>query len=223
MSRRRKKKTLIQGTITPHHGFWCLRFRERVRVGDTIKTVQRSKRLAPIDEDHKTRKSVEPLAELALEPVHKVPPHYLAIQLRDFMEGKYLPFIESKRKPSTLRGYKQMWLRYLKPRCANLVMHTAETRMIQQVLDDVEKEEKLAPQSLAHVKHLLGGAFRFAIKQGYLPRGTGNPVSCTETSVIPDFNGRAYSLEEVALMLSVLSEPARTIVACCNFHRLEGR
>lgn len=81
MSQRRKRKKLIQGTITRHHGFWCLRFRERVRVGGTIKTVQRSKRLAPIDQDHKTRKSVEPLVEIALEPLHKAPAHYLAIQL----------------------------------------------------------------------------------------------------------------------------------------------
>jgi len=43
---------------------------------------------------------------------------------------------------------------------------------------------------------LNGGAFRFAIKQGYLPKGTSNPVSCTETSVIPDFDGRAYSLRK---------------------------
>jgi integrase len=184
--------------------------------------VQKSKRLAPIDAEHKTRKSVEPLAEIAFEPVNKAPAHYLAVQLGDFMDGKYLPFVESKRKPSTFRGYKQMWLRYLKPRCADLVMHTAETRMIQQVLDQVEKEDRLAPQTLAHLKHLLGGAFHFAIRQGYLPKGTSNPVTCAETSAIPDFNGRAYSLEEVALMLSVLSEPSRTIVAVAAFTGLRA-
>lgn len=88
MSRRRKKKRLIQGTITRHRGFWCLRFRERIRVGSTIKTVQRSKRLAPIDEEHKTRKSVESLADIVLEPINKAPAQYVAIQLEDFMEGK---------------------------------------------------------------------------------------------------------------------------------------
>ena len=80
----------------------------------------------------------------------------------------------------------------------------------------------LAPQTLAHLKHLLSGAFRFAIKQGYLPRGTSNPVSFAETPVIPDFDGRAYSLEEVALMLSVLLEPARTVVAVAAFTGLKA-
>jgi len=56
------------------------------------------------------------------------------------------------------RGCKQMWQHYLKPCSAALVMHTAETRLIQRVLNQVEKEEKLAP----HIKHLLGGAFHFA-------------------------------------------------------------
>src|ERR1700732_1007623 len=40
MSRRRKHRT-ARGTITRHRGYWCLRFRERIRVGDTIRTIQR--------------------------------------------------------------------------------------------------------------------------------------------------------------------------------------
>lgn len=63
------------------------------------------------------------------------------------------------------------------------------------------------------IKHLVGGMFHFAIAQGHLPRGTINPVTFADTEAIPDFDGRAYSLEEIALMLSVLPEPSRTVVA----------
>jgi integrase len=221
MNRRRKRRS-AQGTITRHHGFWCLRFRERIRVGDTIKTIQRSKRLAPIDAEHKTRKSVEGLVATVMEPVNKVPATYVAVRLGDFVENTYLPFVESKRKPSTFRGYTQMWNRYLKPRtgCTSLLLHNTETRTIQSLLDEVEQQDKLAPQTMAHIKHLLSGIFRYAIRQGHAPTGTMNPVTSVETASVPDFDGRAYTLEEIALMFTVLPEPSRTVMMTAAFSGL---
>lgn len=215
-------KRMLKGTITRHRGYWCLRYRERIREGDTIHTVQRSKRLAPIDAMHKTRRSVQPIAEAMLEPINKTPSLYVAMRFGDFIDRVYLPFIESKRRPSTVRGYKQMWLRYLNPRCANWRMHDVETRTIQTLLDQVEREDKLGPQTMAHIKHFLGGIFHFAIAQNYLPKGTINPVMFAETASVPDFDGRAYSLEEIALMLTVLPEPSRTVVATAAFTGLRA-
>jgi hypothetical protein len=70
-------------------------------------------------------------------------------------------------------------------------MHDAETRAIQSILDTIEREDARAPQTLAHIKRLLSGMFRFAIMQGHLPKGTINPVTFTETTAVPDFDGRA--------------------------------
>jgi hypothetical protein len=207
----------IGGTTTRHHGFWCLRYRERVRVDGLIKMIQRSKRLAPVDAEHKIRKSVELLAQDVLEPINKAPTGYVAIRLGDFAETTYLPFVEAKRKPSTVRGYKQMWQRYLKPRCGDLLLHDVQTHRIQDLLDRVEREDDLGPQTMAHVRHLLSGMFRFAIKQGHLPKNAINPVTFVETTSISDFDGRAYSLEEIALMLAILREPCRTVVAVAAF------
>lgn len=217
--RRRNKRRAQQGTITRHRGFWCLRYRERIRVGDEVKIVQRSKRLAPVDEEHKTRKSVEDLVEAVVEPINKAPANYVAIQLNNFVEGTYLPFVESKRKPSTVRGYRQMWTHYLKPRekCAKLLMNSTETHMIQAQLDQIEREHKLSPQSMAHIKHFLSGIFRFAIKQGHVPAGTLNPVTSAETSEVSEFEGRAYSLEEIALMFAVLPVPSKTVMLTAAF------
>lgn len=215
-------KRMLKGTITRHRGHWCLRYRERIREGGTIHTVQRSKRLAPVDAMHKTRRSVQPIAEAMLEPINKTPSLYVALRLGDFADRIYLPFIESKRRPSTVRGYKQMWLRYLNPRCANWLMHDVETRTIQTLLDQIEREDKLGPQTMAHIKHLVGGIFHFAIAQNHLPKGTINPVMFAETATVPDFDGRAYSLEEIALMLTVLPEPSRTVVATAAFTGLRA-
>jgi len=122
-------------------------------------------RLALVDAIHKTRKSVALLAEATREPLNKASMTsnpLVANRLGGFVYDVYLPHIESKRKPSTYRGYRQMWLRYLKPRCASALMHDVETRRIQQLLDAVAREDGLAPQTLQHIKHLLGGVF-FAI------------------------------------------------------------
>jgi integrase len=101
-------------------------------------------------------------------------------------------------------------------------MISMSERLIQQWLDNVALEDGLAPQTMQHVKHLLGGVFTFAIAQGHLPRGAVNPVSCCEIQTVPDFDGRAYSLEEIALMLAVLPEPSRTVVAVAGFTGLRA-
>jgi integrase-like protein len=67
-----------------------------------------------------------------------------------------------------------MWLRYLKPRCASVLMHDVEPRKIQQLLDAVAHEDELAPQTMQHVKHFIGSVFTFAIAQGHLLRGAVN-------------------------------------------------
>ena len=67
------------------------------------------------------------MAEELLEPINKAGASYVAIRLGEFMESVYLHFVETKRKTSTVRGYKQMWARYLKPRCSECIMHNVET------------------------------------------------------------------------------------------------
>jgi hypothetical protein len=76
----------------------------------------------------------------------KVPAQYVGIRLEDFVEGVYLPHVKLKRKPSTVRGYQQMWARSIKLRCAGLVMHSAEMRSFQGLLDEIEHEDQFSPR-----------------------------------------------------------------------------
>ena len=82
-------KRMLRGTITRHRRFWCLRYRERIREGDKIKIVQRSRRLAPVDAMHKTRRSVQSLAEALLEPINRAPAQYVAMRFGDFADRVY--------------------------------------------------------------------------------------------------------------------------------------
>ena len=56
------------------------------------------------------------------------------------------------------------------------VGYEVETGKIQTVLDTFEFENKRGRQTMAHVKHLLGGFFDLPFAQGHLPKGTVNVV-----------------------------------------------
>ena len=73
------------------------------------------------------------------------------------------------------------------------------------------------PRSMTHIKHLLSGIYRYAIRQGHVPIGTTNPVTSAETAPVPDFDGRAYTLEEIAVMFAVLPDPTRTVILTAAF------
>src|SRR3954454_25224421 len=106
------------GYVMRHRGWWVLRYRERVGVGGEIKTVQRAKRLAPVDAQHKTKASVRDLAKRELDPLNRNSAEPMSVtKLGDFVERVYLHFTKQQKRPSTYRGYSQMWTEYLKKRC----------------------------------------------------------------------------------------------------------
>ena len=80
------RKTKQAGYVMRHRGWWVLRYRERVGVGGELKTVQRAKRLAPVDAEHKTKASVRDLAKQELEPITRSSAEPLRItKLGDFL------------------------------------------------------------------------------------------------------------------------------------------
>jgi hypothetical protein len=102
-------------------------------------------------------------------------------------------------------------------------MHDVETRTIQTLLDQIEREDDLGPQTMAHIKHLLGGFFHFAIAQDHLPKGTINPVMFAETAAVPDFRRRAYSLEENRIDDYGIAGTIKNSRSHGGIHRAPGR
>jgi integrase len=192
-----------------------------VFVDGKVKTVIRNRRLAPVDAKHKTKASVRHLAAEVLEPLNRTSVSPLRVMtLGDFVEGVYLPFAEQQKRPSTYRGYKQIWYDYLKGASASAWMREVKTYDVQAWLEAIarqaheknEREYTLSKTTLKHVKHFLSGVFQHAAQQGYFDGA--NPVRLAE---IPAFapagqEGRAYTLEEIGQMLSVLPELPATVV-----------
>jgi integrase len=220
------KKSQQNGSITRHHGWWVLRYREPVGEGGVVQTLLKARRLAPVDAEHKTKASVRRLADEVLEPIqHRNVSPLFVTTLGDFVDRLYLPWVKQQKRPSTYRAYSQMWDAYLKDECGSAWMMEVETHNVQEWLEAIAREPRkranlkytLSKNTMAHIKHLLGGVFKYAAQKGYFNRG--NPV---ELSEIPAFaprekEGGAYSLEEIYLMLRILPEPAATVVATAAY------
>ncbi len=214
------RRTKQHGYITKHRGWWVLRYRERVGVGGVVKTRQPAHRLAPVDGEHRTRASVRQLADEFLETVNARAASPLTVTtIGDFYDRVFLPFVRVHKRPSTVHGYQQIWSAYLKGRCASAWLRDVRTYHVQTWLNEIAAERGLSRTTLRHIKHFLGGLFRYAVQQDYLDSSRANPV---QLATIPPgaprgVEGRAYSLEEISRMLSVLSGVAATAVATAAY------
>jgi integrase len=141
-------------------------------------------------------------------------------KLGDFVDRVYLPYVKQQKKPSTYRGYSQIWREYFKSLCSPAWMREVRTHHIQRWLEEIATLHKISRTTLAHAKNFLSGIFRYAAQQGYFD--SANPVKLAE---VPGFAAkgaetRPYSLEEIAAMLKVLPEPSATAVATAAFSGL---
>ena len=188
-----------------------------VSEGGVLKSVQRAKQVAPVDEKHKTKASVRPLAEAILKPLNErqAPPETITT-LGDFVERVYLPYVTEQKRASTSQDYRNKWKQYLAPRCATWWMREVRTCDVQHLLEDIAQVHDLSRTSLRHIKAQLSGIFNHAKQQGYFD-GL-NPVQGTTVpKARPGAETYAYSLEEVTRIIALLPEPAATIVATAAF------
>ena len=164
----------------------------------------------PVDAEHKTKASVRDLAKRELEPLNRNLTEPLGVtKLSDFVDRVYLPFAKQQKRPSTYRGYRQMWLDYLESRCKAEWLREVKTHHVQSWLGEIAREYEISKTTLKHVKNFLSGVFRHAAQQGYFDGA--NPVKLAE---VPAFapNGaetKPYSLEEIGAMLKVLTDHRR--------------
>jgi len=217
--------------IVAHRGYWTLRPRVRIILNREEKIIQRAIRLCPVDEGHPTKdcQRVQDLASQKLSELgllDKQSARLAVSTLAAFVEPVYLKWVREHRRPSTADGYEKVWHGCLAPRreIRDAWMAEVRTSHIEEWLVDIARERHYTENTMKHVRNLLSGIFTFAIAKGYLDRNTVNPVQNVE---LPNFvpkaeDQRAYSLEEIALMLRVLDGVPRTAVATAAFAGLRG-
>jgi integrase len=205
-----------KGYLFKSSGWWFVRYCDTVVTNGEAKRVLIAKKLVPVSNEYRCKRSVQPVAEDFLRPINEglVTPQS-SMSITEFVRTEYMPFVEREKRPSTARGYRDIWKNHLKPRCGNTQLRDFRTVDGERLMRSLGNGS-LSRTSLYHIKALLSGVFKHAIRLGIL--NGPNPVRDVSIPKAPEGKEtQAYSFEQVVTMLSMLPEPAATIVAVAAF------
>jgi integrase len=211
MPRRRQQ----DGYIFKARGMWYLRYFDTRVIGGEAKRVRIAKQLAPAKgiTKEKARELAKPTLAKVNQPRHAPE---TAVSLTDFVERVYLPRMAQQKRPSTVKGYRDIWQNHLEARSKGLWMREIRTCDVQRILDEIARFGLLGSNSLRHIKSQMSGIFSYAKQQGYFDGE--NPARNTAIPPArPSDETYAYSLEEILQILGLLPEPAATLFAVAAF------
>ena len=215
MHRKRQQK----GYIFKARGYWYVRYFEDRTVNGEMRHDRIAKQIGEVTTRGKRppQKVVEAASEIvaAARITNATPGRVLTMS--EFVDRVYFPHIQNHKRPSTIKGYKDIWNNHAKAQCADAWLKDVRTFHAQGWLDAIAAPGKLARNSLKHIKTFLSGVFKLAKQQGYY-QGE-NPIRDTATSpkASEPLETYAYELSEIQQMLSVMPEPAATIFALAAF------
>jgi len=206
------------GQIIPIGGRWYVRYWERRAVSGELERKRVTHQLGPI-----TTRGKRPPADIVREAERHMAtvnsgtiPAERIVTVGDFAERVFLPWIAQHKRPSTAKGYRDIWEDHLKPLCEKVWLRDTRTYHVQGWLNEIGSHG-LSRNTLKHVKSVVSGIFTLAKQQDYF-QGE-NPAR--DTAVNPAApepqETYAYSLEEVRQILSLLPEPAATAFAVAAF------
>jgi integrase len=133
------------------------------------------------------------------------------MSIADFWEQRYLPYCEeivpltgkARRKPSTVRGYKQIWNQHLKPHFGDMTLQRYEPDMGTELLESLTSTQ--GKNTIKHIKALASSIFKRATSKTE-KRIKVNPwhgVSIPEDA-IESKSTKHYTLEEAENIISAL-------------------
>src|SRR5262252_5200806 len=197
---------------------WYVRYWERRNIGGTIKRKRVTHPLGQV-----TTRGKRPPADIVKEAERHMAtinsgtiPEDRIVTICDFVERVYLPWIELHKRPSTLKGYRDIWEDHLQPISEQVWLKDARTYHVQRWLNQIATA-KLSRNTLKHIKSVVSGIFTLAKQQDYF-QGE-NPAR--DTTIDPRASEPqetyAYSLEELQTIISLLPEPAATAFAAAAF------
>lgn len=198
------------GYIYKNGKFWTLRYYEMVLDNGREIRKQKAHKLAPVSSQYPNKTSVRHLADAFLAPLN-------GRQLRpessqcvvDFLQHTYLPHVKATKRPSTCKGYHDMF-KIVRDHLVDVTMHEFRTPEADALMRAVAGEKQRAHTTHRNLKSFLSGAFKYAKRNGAVNE---NPIRDVE---IPRGKPKAdrapYTFDEVVRMVEVLPEPARTVV-----------
>lgn len=192
-----------RGHIYRAHGAWHLRYR--------LNGKQVSVKLADYNDEYRTLKSVRPLGEPYLQTANSGRHANGHLTLQQYAETVYFPHAKKNLKPSTYKGYFNLYTKHIQPRIGGLRLLTCATHDIQRILWTISEEEELSHQSFLNINSVMSAIFTHARRSGTL-QGP-NPTDGVD---IPEGKrtGKThkYTLEEVEKITNAVDGVARCAV-----------
>lgn len=191
------------GQIFQRNNAWYVRYR--------VDGKQVCRRLADFSDRYRTKRSVRPLADEILEPINSGQQVNGPMTLQHYVETVYFPNAKTKRKPSTYKGYFNLYTKHIQSRIGGMKLSTFTTADGQRLLYRIDEESELSHQSFLNINSLLSAFFHHAQRSGTLSGP--NPMDAVE---IPEGKRKVkthkYSLAEVEVITASVDGVARCAV-----------
>jgi integrase len=159
------------------------------------------------------------LVQEMLQPVNaggSLPESVLPVE--DFIKNHYLPHAEQQKRPSTAKGYSDIWRFHIKGQLRGVRLRDFRPVDGERAMQEIAKRRghRLSRTTLKHIKSFLSGVFTYARRQGVISGA--NPMQGVSIphGAEPE-ETYAYSLEEITGMLAVLTGPARVLAGTAAF------
>lgn len=198
---------------------WYVRYWDRRNVGGTIERKRVTHPLGPVATRGKNPPAdIQSEADRHMASVNNgtISPERV-LTLTDFVEKVYLPWIKQHKRPSTYKGYKDVWEDHLKPLCGQQWLKNTRTYIVQQWLTQISKPGNLSRNSLRHIKSVISGIFTLAKQLAYFEGENPARDTAIDPGAAEAEETYAYTLDEVQTILSLLPEPAATAFAVAAF------
>jgi integrase len=123
------------------------------------------------------------------------------VLVTEFWDNTYLPYLKESKRPSTVRGYEQIWRLGLKRHFTGRTLREYRTHHGSEYLTSLTKNN--GRNSIAHVRSLASGIFSHAVNRGLIER---NPWSEVKLLAKPKASMPTmhYTLEEAEDIISAL-------------------
>src|ERR1035441_10610225 len=204
-----------QGYIYESSGAFFVRYYITEIVDGNPVRVQRSHRLCEKSEKYYARnaKSVKLLRNDFMQKVNTQQASGRSTQqdmtISDFWEQRYLPYCEeivqltgkARKKPSTVRGCKQIWKQHLKAHFGKMTLQGYEPYMGTQFLQSLTSTQ--GKNTLKHIKALGSLLFKRAVIEQRIKVNPWHDVSMPD-DVIESESTKHYTLEEAENIISAL-------------------
>jgi len=197
---------------------WYVRYWERRNIGGTLERKRVTHSIGQV-----TTRGRRPPADIKTEAERHMAtvnsgtvPAERIVTIGDFVERVYLPWITEHKRPSTAKGYRDIWEDHLKPLSERVWLKDTRTYHVQGWLNQIGKG-KLSRNTLKHVKSVISGIFTLAKQQDYFQGENPARDSAINPKATEPQETYAYTLEEIQSILNLLPEPAATAFAIAAF------